>query len=261
MGLWGSLRGAVFRALRIRLVIPSPRGSVEGQRKGDNVTSDEQARAAQEGAKFGQKAVDASTQAGGFLARAFGEALEHFAEAVTDKLSGYRIVNRAEVAVRTRKKLERLGVVDYKCIELRTGIPFLEAISEEPDETIQDVWANYMANSLNADSSVVASRQLINVIKQLELADLRIMSAIPLDEIESSTEVFKIINATAFSEDELTLNYSLARLAALGLFSLVAGNDAERRPCRITIETSLGEFNALPFLMFLKRAIAEPADE
>jgi hypothetical protein len=56
----------------------------------------------------------------------------------------------------------------------------------------------------------------------------------------------------------------LSRLTALGLFSFENGPDRlalgghHARPCRVTIETSLGEFSAMPLLMMLKNAIEEP---
>jgi hypothetical protein len=58
------------------------------------MTGDERAKAAQEIAKLGQKGVDAASEAGGFLARTFGEAIEHMSQALADKAAAYRIVNR-----------------------------------------------------------------------------------------------------------------------------------------------------------------------
>jgi hypothetical protein len=43
---------------------------------------DEQAKAAREIAKFGQKGIDAASEAGGFFAKTFGNAIGHISEAL-----------------------------------------------------------------------------------------------------------------------------------------------------------------------------------
>jgi hypothetical protein len=229
------------------------------------VISDEQAKAAQEIAKFGQKGTDAASEAGGFFAKTFGNAIEHFSQALADKAAAYRIVNRPKIALKTQERLEKLGVTNFKAIDFRNGVPLLEGISDESDETLQDVWAAYFANALNPENpAVTANRQLINIIRQLEPDDLNTLSGLSSQELNQSRSAALIKKAVDFLGEEEALNQSLSRLTALGLFSFENGPDRlvleadQGRPCRVVIETPLGEFRAMPLLMVLKNAIEEP---
>lgn len=227
--------------------------------------SDEQAKAAQEIAKFGQKSIDAASEAGGFFAKTFGGAIEHYSQALADRAAAYRIVNRAKVAIKTQQRLKKLGVTNFKAIDFRNGVPLLEGISDESDEKLQDVWAAYLANALNPENpSVTANRQLINIIRQLEPGDLNILAGLSSQELNQSRSDNLSKKAIDFSSEEEVLNQSLSRLTALGLFSFENGPDRltlesdRAQPCRVVIETSLGEFRAMPLLMMLKNAIDEP---
>jgi Fe-S oxidoreductase len=232
------------------------------------VISDEEAKAAQEIAKLGQRSIDAASEAGGFFAKTFGEAIEHVSQALADKAAGYRIVNRAKVAKKTEERLEKLGVTvtNAKLIDYRNGIPLLEAISDEPNESLQDVWAAYFANALNPkNSSVTANRQLVNIIRQLEPEDLIVLDGLTLQELNELRAEHLTKKSVDFVGEEAVINRSLSRLTALGLFAfengpdrLMAYSSGEPQPCMISIETSLGSFSAMPLLMFLKNAIEEP---
>jgi hypothetical protein len=227
--------------------------------------SDEEAKAAQELAKLGQKSVDVVSGAGGFLARIFGPAIAQLSEALADKAAAYRVVNRAKVVGKTREQLKKLGVTDFKAIDPRNGLPLLEAISDEPDDTLQDVWAAYIANALDpARPEITPNRQLINIIRQLEPEDLGILSGFSSQELaESRTDPLRKIVVTS-GDGEAALNRSLSRLTALGLFSFKNGpghlllEGSAMQPCRVLIGTSLGEFTAMPLLLLFKNAIDEP---
>ncbi|MER8382096.1 DUF4393 domain-containing protein [Mesorhizobium sp. M1340] len=229
--------------------------------------ADEQAKAAQEIAKLGQKGIDAASEAGGFFAKTFGKAIDHISEAMADKAAAYRVMNRANVVAKTQARLKQLGVSNFKAIDFRNGVPLLEGISDESDETLQDVWATYFANALNpANPRVTANRQLIGIIRYLEPDDLNILSGISSQELSQRRADPLIKKPADFFGEEAVLNQSLSRLTALGLFAFENGPDPigwdededHRRPCRLIIETSLGEFAAMPLLMMLKAAIEEP---
>jgi hypothetical protein len=227
--------------------------------------SDEYAKAAQELAKLGQKSLDIASEAGGFFARTFGKAIEHIGAAVADKAAAYRVMNRAMVVAKTRKKLEKLGVTNMKAIDFRNGVPLLEGISDETDESLQEVWAAYLANALNPHNlSVTANRQIIGIIRQLEPSDLHVLTGISSAELNHERKDVLIKQATDFIGDEDALNQSLSRLTALGLFSFENGPDLlamgkdRVHPCRVVVETSLGVFKTMPLLMMLKKAIEEP---
>nr|WIE92043.1 hypothetical protein P9270_002205 [Mesorhizobium sp. WSM4875] len=228
--------------------------------------TDEQAKAAQEIAKLGQKGIEATGDFGGFFARTFGKAIEHIGEAMADKAAAYRLRNRARVVAKTKKYLDDLGVTDFKAIDFRNGIPLLEGISDEPDEALQDVWAAYIANALNPEKPLVtANRQLIDIIKKLEPEDLKVLDLISLKDLNEMRRNTLKVDQNSFPMPVDELAKSLARLTALGLFTfengpdaLVMSRDDGGRPCRVVIETSVGEFAVTLLLMYLKTATERP---
>jgi hypothetical protein len=226
---------------------------------------DEEAKALQEVAKLGQKGLDVSREAGGFFSRTFGDTIEHLSAAMSDRAAGYRMVNRVRVAQKTERLLKELGVEEYKAIPFQNCVALLEGISDESDEELQDVWASYFANALNPDNhAVMANRQLIGIIRQLEPEDLTVISGISSRELNEGREAPLIKRQSDFSFGEDALDRSLPRLTALGLFSFdngptrLAVESGGIRPCRVVIETELGEFTATPLLMSLKNSIEDP---
>ena len=104
---------------------------------------------------------------------------------------------------------------------------------------------------------------MINIIRQLEPSDLDILRGLSLQELSQARSEDIGKKATDFSGEEESINQSLSRLTALGLFSFENGPDrlvmgrGRQQPRRVTIQTSLGEFRAMPLLMMLKSAIEE----
>lgn len=228
--------------------------------------SDEEAKAAQELAKLGQKGVEAATDAGGWLTKTFGKAFDHISEAFADKAAAYRIRNRAKVVAKTQVYLKKLGVTDLKTIDLRSGIPLLESISDEPEEPIQDLWAAYIANALDSSQkSVAINRLIINVIKNLEPNDLPVIRRLAAENLSTPVRDPIHLDHDDFSVEEPDLSNVLARLMALGLLSFENSGSVGWAPpqgwqvaCQMVINTELGEFRATPLLMLFNRAIQAP---
>jgi hypothetical protein len=229
------------------------------------VFSDETAKAAQEVAKLGQRSLETANRAGGYFAETFKEAIGHIAAAASDSAEAFRIRNRASVLVKTKAKLAALGVTEnYRAIEDRVAVPLIEAISVEGDETIQDAWAGYISNALDPDKPhITINRILIGVIRSLEPEDLPILRRIfEIDLGVPVKDAVKLIPSD-FELSDAAINYTLARLLSLGLFSfsnvtallLSGGNNAGiGHPCRVEISTSMGAYSSLPLLLLLKQA-------
>jgi hypothetical protein len=228
--------------------------------------SDEEAKAAQEVAKLGQKGVEAASDAGGWLAKTFGKAFDHMSEAFADKAAAYRVRNRATVVAKTRAHLEKLGVTDFKAIDFRSGIPLLESISDEPEDSVQDLWAAYLANALDSSQqSVVINRLIINVIKNLDPTDLPVIRRLAAEDLSVPVHDPIRLDHDHFSVEEPDLSNTFARLTALGLFSFENSGSVGYAPdpgwkvaCQMEVNTELGEFRATPLLMLFNRSIQQP---
>ncbi len=228
--------------------------------------SDENAKAVQELAKLGQKSIDAGSDAGKWLTKTFGQAVEHVSEALADKAAGYRVRNRANVVAKTQAHLQKLGITDFKAIDFRSGIPLLEGISNEPEESIQDLWSAYLANALDASQpSVIINRLIIGIIKNLEPSDLPVILRLAKEDLERPVHDPIRLDHDDFLFGEPYLSNIFARLTALGLFSFENSGSVGFAPdpewevaCQLEVSTALGNFKAMPLLMLFTQAIRRP---
>ena len=228
------------------------------------ILSDEEAKAAQEAAKLGQKGIEAASSAGTYLTGTFRGAIKFFAMAAEDSAAGHFIRNRAAVEVKTRKRLEELGIDrEFRPIGERNYVPLLEAISLEADESLQDVWAAYIANAMDpAKPEIGISRQLIEVVKRLEPEDLPVIRRLFVEDLAMPRHKEIRLPVEEFPMDDVALVTSLSRLSAVGLFSFENSGSVGwappagwSKPCQLEVTTSIGDFRAQPLLLLLQRSI------
>lgn len=228
------------------------------------MTGDEGFKAAAEIAKTTGKAIEASEKASRYLAETFSEAINALAGAAADSAIGFRIRNRASVAIKTEKHLQALGLDrSFLQIEERAAIPLIEALSIESDDGLQDLWASYIANAANPQNTAIGVTAMItNAISKLEPEDKGVLDRLfELDLAEPQQEAM-LLKPTDFNTTEESLNFSLARFVALGLFSCdnsgsvgFAADDGHKMPCNVEMYTSIGWFRALPLLLMFKQSV------
>ena len=135
-------------------------------------------KAAQEVAKTTGKALDAAQAGGAYLARMLGTVPEDVVGLFGgDLLRQYRIRNWHRISQKTFDKLDQRGVEQLEPLNAKVIVPLLEAASNEGDETLQDMWANLLANAMDPDRDVYLQRVFIDTLKQFEPIDARILSA------------------------------------------------------------------------------------
>lgn len=221
-------------------------------------------KAATEIAKTTSKAIDAGEKASRYFADTFSEAINALAGAAADSAIGFRIRNRASVAIKTQKHLQALGFdQDFLKIEERAAIPLIEALSIESDDGLQDMWASYIANAADPFNGTIGVTAMItNTISKLEPEDKGVLDRLfEVDLAEPLQESIKL-KPSDFNTPEEALNFSLARFVALGLFSCdnsgsvgFAADDSHKMPCNLEIYTSIGWFRALPLLLMFKQSV------
>ena len=230
------------------------------------MVTEEAFKAVSEVAKTTSKAIDASEKGTRYLAEIFKDAITAYAGAPDDSAVGYRIRNRASVAVKTEKYLQSLGLdASFLKIEERAAVPLIEALSVESDDGLQDLWASYIANAVDPQNTAIGVTAIItNAISKLEPEDKRILDKLfDLDLAEMRREALRM-KATDFQISEQSLNFTLSRFVALGLFSCdnsgsvgFAANDDHQMPCNLEIYTSIGWFRALPLLLMFKQSVSQ----
>ena len=182
----------------------------------------EGAKAVQETAKTGRALVEAGSD----LARFLGKALSTAAEDTVGLLGGdylheLRRRNLDKISRKTEEILHKRGVEDPEPIGPKALLPALEAASEETDETLQDMWANLLANALDPNRDTSLQRIFIEALSQME----------PIDALVFRTMAEKAPNEALSSKDvgerldcrETLAAVSMERLIDLGVLREMGG--------------------------------------
>jgi hypothetical protein len=168
-------------------------------------------KATEELAKLGSRSLDTAEKAGGWLDQVFGEGFRQVGDAFGESMAGFRIRNRLRVLDKTQKAIEKAGLAGKsRPLSDRLTGPVLEAISDESDESLQEVWAAYLAFCVNPKNPS-ADRLLVDVIRKLEPADWPVLEKL-------FKEGSQRLIATDFEIEPAVLEISMDRLASLGLF-------------------------------------------
>lgn len=89
----------------------------------------------------------------GFLGKAIGPAAEEFGLGLADNLKLRRFKNQLENFEKA-KKIAELHQVNIKQINLKALVPYLDGVSMEEDETLQEMWANLFVNYIDSDKNL-----------------------------------------------------------------------------------------------------------
>ena len=191
----------------------------------------ESAKAAQEIAKTGGKAIDATRAAGGFIARFVAGPLEQGMGIFEDKLRYLRWERQLRLMRRAEEVLNSLGLdAPSRAVPLKIAIPLLQAASVEEDDGLQDKWVNLLVNAANSASGIEIRRAYIEILEQISPLEARILDVIyslPFESIHhdgvvtcdlpnSARPETKEDQATEPREPSDEIKLALANLARVG---------------------------------------------
>lgn len=139
---------------------------------------DEEAKAVKEIAKTTGKAIDATTQFGGWLAKVFGKPADTLSNIVNDQLQFRRFKNGVTICEKAQKILENANIVDRKDVPLKLLIPLLNNSTLEEDEALQDMWAELIAKTVNPNEPNHTRVAYLEILSQLEPLDAQMLNYI-----------------------------------------------------------------------------------
>ena len=120
----------------------------------------------------------------------------------------------------------KLKPEEREAISLKLGLPFIEKASLEEDPTLQELWANLLANALNPNHSSEIRTIFVDIIHNLSPFDALILNAF---NISSHPLIPKPLNQTMVKTNEgykefptKTVEDSLAVLKSLNLVTDIA---------------------------------------
>jgi len=92
-----------------------------------------------------------------------------------DQVRYWRYKNQLTILAKAKKLHEKHGISPRK-IPVKTLVNLLEYSSLEEDETMQDIWANLLANATNAENDYKGHNRLIHVLKELSTEEAIVLN-------------------------------------------------------------------------------------
>lgn len=140
---------------------------------------DEEAKAIQEVAKTTGKAIDATREAGGFIAKFISGPIEQGMGIFEDRLKYMRWERQIRLMQRADEFLHRSGLnAPTRPVPLKLVIPILQGASLEEDDDLQDRWAALLVNAANANFQSEVRRSYASILEQLTPLDVRILDVL-----------------------------------------------------------------------------------
>lgn len=144
----------------------------------------ETAKATQEVAKTTGKAIDSVRDAGGFLNRVFGQAIEDTVGLYwTDKIAAKRIEasiynweRLVSLLEKTNQRLEQTGVTETRQIPAKVALPLLEHATIEHEEDLHTLWANLLAVGMDAREEPI-HRKYVTTLGEMTAGDAFVLTS------------------------------------------------------------------------------------
>jgi hypothetical protein len=129
---------------------------------------DELSKVGGEIAKTGGQFVELTTKVAGFVLKVMGPASIEFGGIFEDLTRFYRYKRLLTISDKVESLLARRKIEGKTTpISPRVAIPMLDAASLEDDETLQDVWAKLIANSMDPHFEAAIHPGYIEIVKQM----------------------------------------------------------------------------------------------
>lgn len=178
------------------------------------------AKAVEESAKTGRALIEAGSSLASFVGKALDTAAEDTIGLLgVDYLRHLRIRNLDKIVRKTEETLRARGVEDPEQISPKALLQDLEAASEEADETLRDMWANLLANSMDPNKDTSLQHIFIDTLKQMEPIDALILRETAGKSPKLSVDVKDL--ASRLNRRETLVTVSGNRLADLGIVSVI----------------------------------------
>ena len=162
----------------------------------------ESAKAVQEVAKAGGKAIDASRSLGGWLDRIFGQGIEdavalHWSDRIRARRIERAIYDWEKLTDLARKVDVRLwarGASDLRVVPPKIALAIIERATIEDDDYLHSLWANLLASGLDGAAEQIHGKY-ISVLADLTAADAVILQTLCEQWLDSAKRQRRIAGA------------------------------------------------------------------
>lgn len=131
----------------------------------------------QEQHKTYQKGMDLLMQVGNFLGGVFRPAATELGQLLGDQMRYWRFKNAVNIMTKAEEiaKERKLSSDQMKALSFGAGVRLLEAASQEDDESVQEMWARLIANSVDPNTEVSPEKMYIDVLKSFSGREVRFL--------------------------------------------------------------------------------------
>ena len=156
----------------------------------DEIT--ESAKAIKEVAKTTGQAISTIEKIGGFFSKVMEESIAATCGMLADTLKYKRwerqtkLIDKAEKIIKDKKLSDKIRPIPPKL-----ALPIFQYASLENDESLHDIWANLLVTALNPSCQIPRS-SFIDIIRQLEPVDVKILNLIYKNHLKKSKEPIEI---------------------------------------------------------------------
>lgn len=141
--------------------------------------SEETVQAVSNAVGEGSKALGKIIDAGGKLAQYFDAMLRERGGIAEDNMKLRRLANRLKLYDKAEKLLRERGLDGpTREVPVKFALPLVTYATLEEDEELQDIWAQMLANAVDASSKVELRTTYIDILKDLTTSDAQILSKI-----------------------------------------------------------------------------------
>jgi hypothetical protein len=110
----------------------------------------------------------------------FGGSAEEIGGMWQDRLAIRRRIRQLSLLKKLKAAIEEAGF-EPRQIADNIWIPAIEAVSVEHDESIQDMWANLLANAADSETRAPVRPMYVTILKDLTSREARLLNALALD--------------------------------------------------------------------------------
>lgn len=151
----------------------------------------EVAKAGQETQKTYQRALELVGRAGTFLNGVFSPAAQELGHLFGDQMRFWRFKNGVRILEKAQSIVEQRGLKpeQVKALGFGEGLLLLEAASLEEDDTVQQLWARLMANTVDPERHIKPEKVYVDLLKSISGREAILLDLI--DQIEDKGRNFR----------------------------------------------------------------------
>lgn len=141
------------------------------------------------------------------LKKLFGSVVEEMGGIMGDAIRSRRFKNQVNIFSKAQELLKSKGL-EPKQINLKLLVPLIEYSSLEEDETIQNKWANMIANIATNANEDSFNKKCISILSELSIIEVAILDQLytEIQETVDEANAAKVNRKTTTTVDNLNLD-------------------------------------------------------